>query len=132
MSNYSIGDLVSKINVASRARVKSISIKNTFVSIKILRVFEKCGLILNFKILDDATIMVFLKYFQNRPVFYRMEIVSRPGKRVYWKLPYISKKFSQNCFSGFFILTTSKGFITSNDSILGGCIGGEVLIKIFV
>jgi ribosomal protein S8 len=132
MSNYFIGDLVSRMNVASRAHLKSVCVKNTFVSVGILQILERYGLILYFKVLDADNLMVFLKYYQNRSVFFCMEIVSRPSKRVYWTLPVISNNFSNYGFSGFFIISSSAGFVTSNDSVLGGCAGGEVLIKVYV
>lgn len=83
MSNYFVADLVSKMNVASKAHVKSICVKNTIVSIGILQILERCGLILYFKVVDGENLKVFLKYYQNRTTFFSMNIVSRPGKRVY-------------------------------------------------
>jgi len=83
VSNFFLCDLVSKMNIASRARIKSIYVKNTFVCIGVLRVLERYGLILNFKVVDDDKLSVFLKYYENRPVFFFMEAISKPSKRIY-------------------------------------------------
>lgn len=44
----------------------------------------------------------------------------------------LSLVYSKNNFSGFYILSTSKGILTSNDCLLGQRIGGEVLLKICI
>jgi len=44
----------------------------------------------------------------------------------------LSLNYHVGAFSGFFIISSSKGFITSNDSLLSLGISGEVLLQIFV
>jgi ribosomal protein S8 len=132
MSNYLLSDLVSKINVASRARVKSICVKNTSICFSVLSILEKQGLVLSFRVDDFDKIIVFLKYYENRSVFYRIKVISKPGNRVFYTLSLMSNFFSKDCFSGFYIISTNFGLVTSNDCILGSCIGGEVLLKVFV
>jgi len=44
----------------------------------------------------------------------------------------LSLVYGKDKFSGFYILSTSKGILTSNDCLLGQGIGGEVLLKICV
>lgn len=42
----------------------------------------------------------------------------------------LSKQFHNSNFSGFYIISTQQGLVTSNYCLLSGHIGGEVLIKI--
>lgn len=84
MSFFTIGDLVSRINVASRGHLKSVLVNNTTLSLEILNVLYKNGVILYFRVDNNRKfILVHLKYFQNKPVFYRLVLISKPSKRVY-------------------------------------------------
>jgi len=65
-------------------------------------------------------------------VFLNIELVSTPGKKVYWSLNKLSLKYKFNSFAGFFIISTSKGLVTSNDCLIGGNICGKVLFKIYI
>lgn len=42
----------------------------------------------------------------------------------------LSKTFSNSNFSGFYIVSTAKGLVTTNYCLLNGHVGGEVLIKV--
>jgi hypothetical protein len=44
----------------------------------------------------------------------------------------MSSYYSKENFSGFFIISSPMGFVTSNDCMLGRYIGGEVLVKVYV
>ena len=109
----------------------SVNVKNTVTCFNVLNILYKNGIIYNFKV-EGREINVSLKYLQNRPVFYSIKVISKPGKRVFWTLGQLSLNYNRNNFSGFYILSTSKGLITSNDCLLGQCISGEVLLKICI
>jgi len=100
--------------------------------LRILIILYNNGIIRGFHILSDFTILVFLKYYQNRPTFFAITLVSKPGKRIFFKLSKLSKNFNKNAFAGFFVISTSKGLITSNDALLGYGNSGEILLKVYI
>jgi ribosomal protein S8 len=124
-----LSDLVSRINVASRKRLSSIKVIKTIFSLKILQVLLKNGFIFGIRVYDDY-ILIFLKYSFGRPMFRKLQVVSKPSKRVFFTLNHLSLKYRYNSFCGFFIISTPKGLITSADSLLGLNISGEILLKV--
>ena len=131
MSNYKIGNLVSMLRVASKGHLNSIKVLNSKISLKILEILNENGLICGYKI-ENQFIMVYLKYYKNMPVFFNIKLISTPGKKVYWSLNQLSLKQNKRNFNGFFIISTSKGLITSNSCILCKHICGKILLKIYV
>jgi ribosomal protein S8 len=82
MSNYIIGDLISRLKVGSKAHLISIKVLNSKISIKLLDIFYENGLIRGYHI-NVNHIMVYFKYYKNRPVFFNVELISTPGKKIY-------------------------------------------------
>lgn len=130
-SNFTLGDLVSRLNIASYKRLVSIKVLRTGFSLAILEVLWEQGVINGFSVQEDF-ILVFLKYRHFSPVLRELEIVSRPGKRVFWTLNRLSFNYKVSNFAGFFIISTSKGLITSSDCLLGLNVSGEILLKVSV
>jgi len=84
MANFNISDLITRLRNASLAHVKSIRVLNTKITFNILSLLYINGFIRGFSLKKQTNfIEVYLKYYQNRPVFYRIDLISRPGKRVY-------------------------------------------------
>jgi ribosomal protein S8 len=82
MTNFIIGDLILRIKVASKGHLKQIYVLNTKISINILNIFYKTGLIRGFKI-NYGHILIYLKYYQNKPIFFDIKLISKPSKKVY-------------------------------------------------
>jgi small subunit ribosomal protein S8 len=82
MSNYNLGDLISRIKNALKGHLKSIRVLNTKMSIDILIIFYKIGLIRGFKVSLNY-IEIFLKYYKNKPVIFKIKLISKPSKKVY-------------------------------------------------
>ena len=131
MTNFIIGDLISRIKVASKGHLKQINVLNTKISINILNIFYKTGLIRGFKI-NYGHILIYLKYYQNKPIFFDIKLISKPSKKVYWSLEKLSLKYNLNTFAGFYIISTSKGLITSTECLLGDKISGKIILKIYI
>jgi ribosomal protein S8 len=85
MTNYNIADLLVRIKVAYKARLVSVKVLKTKLTINFLYLLYKIGLIKSFHILlNDLNILVYLKYKKNgSPLIYSIDLVSKPGKRVY-------------------------------------------------
>ena len=129
MTNFALADLVARLNISSKNRLVSVRVGFTKFSLNVLRVFLKNGVINGLAIEHDY-ITVFLKYYKLKPVFREIKIISRPGKRVFWTLGFLSLKYNVTNFSGFYIISTSKGLLTSNDCLLGLNVSGEIILKI--
>jgi len=83
MTNFVLGDMISRLRVAAKARHKSVDVLSTRLSLEVLSLLYKNGLIRGFHVFDSGKTRVHLKYCQNRPVFFDMKLVSTPGRRVF-------------------------------------------------
>jgi small subunit ribosomal protein S8 len=130
MTNYNLADLVVRIKVAFNARLVSIKVLKTKLNINFLFLLYKIGLLRSLHVLEKD-ILVYLKYKKNgKPLIYDMSIVSKPSKRIYWNLTMLSKHYRKHAFSSFYIISTSKGLMTSNEALLCKNISGEILCRI--
>lgn len=88
----------------------------------ILNVLWDEGFILGYKISKNNldTIKIFLKYKNGLPAICLMKMLSKPSLRVYYSVKQLWKLDSSK---GLIILSTNKGFMSSNDCkkfFLGG------------
>lgn len=83
MTNFILGDLISRLKTGTKAHLKSIRVLNTTLSRNVLHIFYINGLIRGYKILNYGLIEILLKYYQNNSIFLNIEIISTPGKKVY-------------------------------------------------
>ena len=127
MINDNISDMISRIKNGTRAKLSSIAVKKTKITIVILQILYKNGYLRGYQInTRNDLIIVELKYIKNKSVIQNFRRVSKSGRRIY-----ITSKalYKLNLPLGFFILSTSKGILTSSDAKLK-FVGGEVLCHI--
>lgn len=106
---------------------------------------QVCQLLLNYNCIGSFTVdvnhlnkklRIKIKplYILNEPLVRRVDLISKPGHRVYWTAHELSLNFSRNNFQGFYVISTSIGLCSSNELIaatrLEKPISGEVLLKI--
>ena len=128
---YNLADLIIRIKNAQKLHLVSIKVLKTGLAIKFLFLLYKMGLIRSFFILrNQREILVYLKYKNKKPLIFDITVVSKPSKRIYWSLSTLSIFYRKYSLSTIYILSTSKGLITSNDAILKDFVSGEVLCKI--
>lgn len=132
MTNFHLADLLVCFNVAYKARMSYVKVNKTKLTIKFLYLLYKIGIIKSFHILlKENKIIVFLKYRKNgQPLIHSIDLVSKPSKRIYWNLTMLSKNYRVHSLATFYILSTSKGLLTSNEALLQYKVSGEVLCKI--
>lgn len=131
--NYILADFVVRIKVASKGHLKSVKVIKTKLVLKILSLIYKLGIIRGFFVLKKENfILVLLKYKGSRGAFYDISLVSKPGRRAFWKNKYLASKYTEKSFSGFYIISTSKGLCTNNDVLFGSNMSGEILLKVKV
>lgn len=132
MTNFNFADLLMRLKVAYNAHLTSIKVLKSKFIINFLYLLYKMGLIKSFHILSkENLILVYLKYKKNgKPLIHSIDLISKPSKRVYWDLNVLSRYYKKYAFSTFYIISTSKGLITSNEALLYKNISGEVLCRI--
>jgi small subunit ribosomal protein S8 len=78
---------------------------------------------------DSYHIILYLKYFEGKPLLQKIQKISLQGRRVYCEHKHL---FSYNTasFRTFRILSTTQGILSEKDAHFFG-LGGEVLCEIY-
>ena len=129
-SNSLLASVIAQLNLGSLRRLRYITINYTQLTMDIIKLLYKEGVI-RLYIFKDNKLLVYFKYFKGCHLF-KFKILSKPSKRVYWSLNNLSLRYSKENFSGFFIISTPTGLFTSNDCLLYKHLSGEILLKIFI
>lgn len=129
--NYPLADLVARLNVSSKRHLDCVRICNSSFNLRILVLLYTNGVVRGFHVRSNY-ILVLLKYCLGRPCFKQITVISRPGCRIFWSLGYLSLIYNYNNFSGFFVISSPKGLITSNDALLSLRLTGEILLKVSI
>ncbi len=131
MNYHNLSDLIIRIKLAYKCNLLSVKVLNNKLSIQFIYLIYKIGLIRGFFILvNENNILIYLKYKKKIPAISDISVISKPSKRIYWNLNVLSRNYRKHAFSQFYIISTSKGLITSNEAILYKNISGEILCKI--
>lgn len=125
---YLISNMASIIKVGSTAKHLDVTVQNSKLCINVLDVLYRLGYIRGFAIQNKRFIKVFLKYADNKPVIRNINVVSTPGRRIYLGYKALEADLKKKG-SGFYVISTSKGLLTDEESVMFGK-GGEVLLKI--
>ena len=129
--NHSVSDLVSIIRNGYLARRNVVESPVSNLRENILKILKEEGYILNYSRLEEKgqakKFNIHLKYHLSNPVVQEIEVVSKPGRRVYCKAGDIP---SVRNGLGMIVISTSIGVI-SDYSAKASKVGGEILLKIF-
>lgn len=132
MQTDPIGDLLTRIRNAAKARHPRVDVPASKLKAEVARILKEEGFIASFKVVEDnkvkKTLRIFLKYTgDKRSVITNLRRVSRPGCRVYTGRYGMKPVFGG---LGVCILTTPQGLMTGRAARKAG-IGGEVLCEIW-
>ena len=128
-----IGDFLTRIRNAVKARKKVVEVPRSFVKTEIARILFEQGFILSYKVDEDknvqGTIKLALKYdpASGLPAIKKIGRISTPGLRSYSganELPKIINGL------GISIISTSKGIMTDKEARKTH-VGGEVLCYVY-
>jgi ribosomal protein S8 len=128
--NHLLSNFISRINYGSIKRLRFIKIEYNDTFLKLLDILYKNGAIRSYHIKDNK-ISVYYKYYLGN-IGVKIKLISTPGNRKYLTLRKLSLNYNNNSFSGFYIISTQKGLLTSDDCLLMGLSGGEILLKVIV
>lgn len=129
--NHPVSDLVVRIRNGYLAKRAVVSSPVSKLRENILQVLKNEGFILNYsKIKEEGAqerFDIHLKYHYANPVVGDIEVISKPGKRVYAtvdKIPVVKNGL------GMVVLSTSQGILPDYEA-REKKLGGEVLLRIF-
>jgi len=126
-----IGDMLTRIRNAIMVKKKELVVEPASkLKMAILDVLKREGYIEGYKIEGEGVkkkIIVYLKYYQGKPVIQVIERVSKPGRRIYVGVDEIPKVYNG---LGIAILSTPKGVLSDREAKKLR-VGGELICKVF-
>ena len=108
------------------ARKALVDVKYSTFGLKILKILYLNGFINGYYVSHIGTIRVKLKYFRDDYLFKGLNLISKPGKRIYGSVDLIKSKYY---YYNFVIVSTHYGLMTHKEAILKDC-GGELLFSL--
>src|SRR5436190_21947723 len=121
-----IADMLTRIRNAQQAKKATAQMHASKVKVAIAKVLKDEGYIEGFADVGDEAkpqLEIALKYYAGRPVIEKIELVSKPGLRIYKSKDDIPRVMNG---LGIAIVSTSHGVMTDRKARATG-IGGEVL-----
>lgn len=129
--NYLLAAFVPTLNIGIRRRLRFIKVVKTKLAIRLLKIPYQEGIIRTFVIQNEKDLIsVYSKYHESCQICSSITVVSKPSKRVYLGTNEIARIYNDKSFTGFYIIPTPKGFVTSDYCLSEGHSGGEILIKV--
>ena len=126
--NNWIADVVNKLNMGNRHRVRTVVLDINKKTMEIIYVLLDLGLIRGFKLESVNKVKVQFRFNGGFHIFYKLKIVSKPSKRVFWNLDELYKNVDKKN-SEIYILSTKEGLLIGSDCLWRN-LTGEVLLKI--
>ncbi len=129
--NHPVSDLVARIRNGYMAKRAVISSPASKLRENILKILKEEGFILNYSKVKESDAIerfdIHLKYHNSAPVVGEIEVISKPGRRVYSSCDDIPVVYNG---LGVVILSTSKGVLADHEA-REKKLGGELLLKVF-
>jgi small subunit ribosomal protein S8 len=126
-----LGDLLTRIRNAQRARHSSCVTPASQLRANVLEVLKREGFIRGYTAEQIrpgiAQLRVELKYNEGEPVIKEIQRVSKPGRRVYSKIKELPRVYAG---LGISILSTPRGVLSDAEARAAN-VGGEVLARVF-
>lgn len=123
ITNYPVGDFITRIKNAALSNTKELRVRKTNYIKAVAEALEREGFLSEVKE-EDNELIVKLAYARKEPILMNLELVSKPGLRIYETVEELESKKGPEVY----ILSTSKGILSSKEAIKKN-IGGEVILK---
>ena len=122
-------DSICKLNNGIKNKKKFIKIFYSKFNIKFLNLLYKEGIINGYRYCyirnDKLRIEIFLKYYENKSIFFHLKKISSASNRKYIKYKNLIKDYNIN---EILIISTSKGLFTNKYLFTNNIkIGGEII-----
>lgn len=125
-----ISDMLTRLRNAIAVKHTNTKLPYSKLKLAILEILSKEGMVGEVSKVGRGTtksLEVILKYDDGQSVIHEIERISKPSNRIYLKATDI---YSPKNRYGFYIISTSKGLMTSKDARKNH-LGGEVLLSIW-
>ena len=126
-----LGDLLTRIRNAQRARQTSCVSPASRLRANVLEVLKREGFIRGYSAHElrpgVAELKVELKYNEGEPVIKEITRVSKPGRRVYSKIKELPRVYAG---LGISIISTPRGVLSDAEARAAN-VGGEVLCRVY-
>jgi small subunit ribosomal protein S8 len=129
-TNHAVSELVTCLKNGQLARKERVITSSSNMKIRILDILKKDGFIKDYEVFDNGSfeeIEITLSYVNNKAVIKDIEVLSKPGKRLYSGVEDLPVVYNG---LGVVILSTSKGVMADYEA-KAQKLGGELLLKIF-
>lgn len=129
-TNHAVSELVTCLKNGQLARKERVITSSSNIKKNILDILKKDGFIKDYEVFDNGSfeeIEITLSYVGNKAVIRDIEVLSKPGKRLYSNVEDLPIVYNG---LGVVILSTSKGVMTDYDAKAQN-LGGELLLKVF-
>jgi small subunit ribosomal protein S8 len=129
-TNHAVSELVTCLKNGQLARKERVITSNSNMKTRILDILKKDGFIKDYEVFDNGSfeeIEITLSYVNNKAVIKDIEVLSKPGKRLYSGVEDLPVVYNG---LGVVILSTSKGVMADYEA-KAQRLGGELLLKIF-
>lgn len=123
-----IADMLSRIRNAQAVHKDNAEVPVSKIKLAIAKVFLDEGYLSSLKTSKDKKSLILgLKYYQNKAVIASIKRISRPGLRVYAGYNDMPSVIGG---MGIVVVSTAKGVITGKQAVADG-VGGEVLCEVY-
>ena len=123
-TNYPVGDLI-RIKNAAQAKNREVKDTSTKKKVAVAKTLEKAGFVEDVKS-KGGILSLSVSFSHKSPILMDIKLVSKPGRRVYYKLSDIEAKRGPSIF----LVCTPKGILTTKEAKKIGS-GGEIIAEIW-
>ena len=123
-TNYPVGDLI-RIKNAAQAKNREVKDTSTKKKVAVAKTLEKAGFVEDVKS-KGGILSLSVSFSHKSPILMDIKLVSKPGRRVYYKLSDIEAKRGPSIF----LVSTPKGILTTKEAKKIGS-GGEIIAEIW-
>ena len=129
--NYRLAEMLALIKNGQQARLAKVRCQASRLLGNVLEVLKSEGFIADYKEVEAGShkseFEIELKYHEGERVIRKIKCISKPGRRVYYRISRLPKYYNG---LGVAILSTSKG-VMSDFEARQAKVGGEVLCSVF-
>lgn len=134
-----LADFVVRFNANAGKNKKYFYVPYSNIVVRIVKLLfsYRCITLFSMDVDPDTKILrikIIPKYLMDKPIIRHIDLISKPGLRIYWTVKELAINYSRNNFQGFYVVSTSNGICTSNEftasNILKTPFSGEILLKI--
>lgn len=124
-----IGEMLITIKNAHAANKKTVNVPYSTLKYELAKILEKKGFVEEVQKRGrlKKKIVIKLKYEGNKPRIHDIRMISKPGRRIYFKKKDL---FPPKSGYGILIVSTSKGLLTSKEAKKMN-LGGEAICEIW-